>query len=171
VIRGDHESFISEQDPWPSAIAAGTNIAGEREKVRSTYDFCFVDATSITKCFVAIRHREARNDGCYVLQTETKVKRANLCPLVLLPLAFALSCGESNDEPPPEVLPLEIVLLGDSITVMKGYVDDVAAEFEPGVVWRAGRIGYTTRHWIPGWGISMRHMNSKSTDRGWSWCC
>jgi lysophospholipase L1-like esterase len=121
---------------------------------------------SITKGFVAIRLREARNDCCYVFSTETKVKRANLCPLILVPLAFALSCGGSGDDPEPEVLPLEIVILGDSITVMEeAYVDDVADEFEPGVVWGAGRIGYTTRHWIPGWGFYEAHEFDKHRPR------
>lgn len=94
------------------------------------------------------------------------MKRANLYPLSLLPLVFALNCGESNqDDPAPEVLPLEVVILGDSITVMEGYVDTVADEFDPGVVWGAGRIGYTTRHWVPGWGFYEAHEFDKIRPR------
>ncbi len=92
-----------------------------------------------------------------LLPTETKVTRINLCPLILLPLAFSLSCGGSNDDPAPAALPLEVVILGDSITVMEGYVDMVADEFKPGVIWGTGGLGYTTRHWVPGWGFYEAH--------------
>ena len=85
--------------------------------------------------------------------------------LVPLAIGLVLGCGDHSDDSNPMIVsaarfvtePPEVVIIGDSITAMDGYVELVQAELSIRKVWRSGRPGYTTRHWIPGWGFYQRH--------------
>jgi hypothetical protein len=83
--------------------------------------------------------------------------KANRYPVVLIMMIFALACGDSDGSSTADVEPLQVAILGDSITAMEGYVELIQDEISTRDVWRSGRPGYTTRHWIPGWGFYEGH--------------
>jgi len=87
------------------------------------------------------------------------VNRGSTYLAALFLSGLATGCGGPDyvdTRLPQEAHVIEALLLGDSLTVMEGYVELVQDELSEFEAWRSARAGYTTRHWIPSWGFYDR---------------